>query len=180
MTSDDTLVAMLGMTVSLPNSLFQRGKWRLETAFAAHDDGSRHFSEGPFQNLGLRFCPVRQEGTKPAAWVAHPSRTGRIAAIAETGGEERSTEIDPGISSGREHRALAELKCRHRQFVSPFGTTAIIASLPLLASFRARAEPMVLTRKTIRIIHRNPGASRPQASKAPRNASSEGFFWRCL
>jgi len=98
-------------------------------------------------NFRLAPLPVRQEGTKPAAWVAHPSRTGRIAAIAETGGEDRSTEIDPGISSGREHRALAELKCRHRQFVSPFGTTAIIASLPLLASFRARAEPVVLTRK---------------------------------
>src|SRR5208337_486856 len=36
---------------------------------------------------------------------------------------------------------------RQRQFVSPFGSTAIIASLPLLASFRARAEPVLLMRK---------------------------------
>ena len=56
MTSDDTLVAMLGMTASSRNSLFQRGKWRLETACAAHDDASRYFSEGPFRILGLRFC----------------------------------------------------------------------------------------------------------------------------
>ena len=69
-------------------------------AHDAHDDGSRSFLEGLFRILGLRFCPVRQEGTKPAARAAHPSRTRRIAAIAETGGEERSTKIDPGISSG--------------------------------------------------------------------------------
>jgi hypothetical protein len=56
----------------------------------------------------------------------------------------------------------------------------IIALLPLLASFRARAEPVVLTRKTIRIIFRNPGASRPLACKSDRDADSEGFFWRCL
>jgi len=117
------------------------------TAHDAHDDGSRSFLEGSFRILGLRFCPVRQEGTKPAAWAAHPSRTRRIAAITVTGGEDRSTKIDPGISSGRARRVLAELQCRLRQFVSPFGTTAIIASLPLLASLRARAEPMVLTRK---------------------------------
>ena len=117
------------------------------TAHDAHDDGSRSFLEGLFRILGLRFCPVRQEGTKPAAWAAQPFRTARIAAVAETGGEDRSTEIDPGISSGREHSALAELKCRYRQFVSRFGTTAIIASLPLLASLRAKAEPVVLTRK---------------------------------
>ena len=146
MTSDDTLVAMLGMTASSRNSLFQRGKWRLETACAAHDDASRHFSEGPFRILGLRFCRcVKKEQNQRRAPL--PWRAGGIASVAETGGEDRSTEIDPGTLSEREHRALAELQCRHRQFVSPFGTTAIIASLPLLASFRARAEPVVLTRK---------------------------------
>ncbi len=167
------------MTASSRNSLFRRGKWRLETAGAAHDDGSRSFLEGLFRILGLRFCPVRQEETKPATWVAHPFRSARIAAGAETGGEDRSTEIDPGIKR-REHRALAELQCRHRQFVSAFGSTAIMASLPLLASLRARAEPVEVTRKTIRTIYRNPSASRPLPSKTHRDTNLEGFLWRCL
>jgi hypothetical protein len=180
MTSGDTLVAMLAVVASSPNSLFLKGKWRLETACAARDDGSRSFSEGLFRILGLRFCRcVKKEQNRLRGPLILPE-LGGLLRFAETGGEERSTEIDPGISSGREHRALAELQCRHRQFVSPFGTTAIIASLPLLASFRARAEPVVLTRKAIRIIYRNPSASRPLPSKTDRDTNLEGFFWRCL
>ena len=48
------------------------------------------------------------------------------------------------------------------------------------SKFRARAEPMVLTRKTIRTIYRNPSASRPLPSKTDRDTNLEGFFWRCL
>ena len=47
-------------------------------------------------NFGLALLPVRQERTKPAAWAA-PLQSWRIAAVAETGGEDRSTEIAPEI-----------------------------------------------------------------------------------
>jgi hypothetical protein len=97
---------MLGMTASSRNSLFVKGKWQLEIACAAHDDASRYFSEGPFRILGLRFCRCVKKKSKMGGVGRSPLQSWRIAAVAETGGEDRSTEIDPGISSGREHRAL--------------------------------------------------------------------------
>ena len=171
------------MTASSRNSLFQRGKWRLETACAAHDDGSRHFSEGPFRILGLRFCRCVKKEQNQRGVGRSSLQSWRIAAVAETGGEERSTEIKTEIlkraGTSRAPRQ-SSLRRRQCQFVSPFGSIAIIASLPLLASFRARAEPVVLTRKTIRIIYRDPSASRPLPSKTHRDTNLEGFFWRCL
>ena len=66
MTSDDTLVSMLAVAASSRNSLFCKGKWGLETACAARDDGSRYFSEGLVRILGLRFyrC-VKKEQNQP-------------------------------------------------------------------------------------------------------------------
>lgn len=151
------------------------------TAHDAHDDGSRYFSEGSFRILGLRFCRcVKKEQNQrrgPLTFTELPDCYGR-----GTEGEDRSTEIAleifkrPVISGS----STIQLTAPAMPVCLVLRNTTIIASLPLLASFGARAEPVVLIRKTIRIIYRNPSASRPLPSKTDRDTSLEGFFWRCL
>jgi hypothetical protein len=183
MTSDDTLVAMLAAAASPRNPLFQKGKWRFETACAAHDDGSRYFSEGLSRIFGLRFCrSVKKEQNRrrgPLILAELADRCGRGNRGAKTGARRSIRRFSSGWGVSLNPRR-SSLRRRLCQFVSLFGSTAIIASLPLLASFRARAEPTVLTRKMIRIIYRNPSASRPLPSKTDRDTNLEGFFWRCL
>jgi hypothetical protein len=149
MTSDDTLVAMLAVAASPRNTLFQRGKWPFETAWAAHDDGSRYFSEGLSRIFGLRFCrSVKKEQNRrrgPLTLAELADRCGRGNRGAKTGARRSIRRFQAGGVSLNPRRS--NLRRRQCQFVSPFGSTAIIASLPLLASFRARAEPTVLTRK---------------------------------
>ena len=164
------------------NPLFDREIRLFVTAHDAHDDGSRHFSEGPFRILGLRFCRcVKKEqnqrrGPLNLAELADRRGRGNRGRRPEHG--DRSGDFQAGGDISRPRRS--SLRRRQCQLVSPFGSTANIASLPLLASFGARAEPMVLTRKTIRIIYLNPSASRPRPSKTDRDTNLEGFFWRCL
>ena len=182
MTSDDTLVSMLAVAASSRNSLFCKGKWGRETACAARDDASRYFSEGPFRILGLRFCRCVKKGQN--------RRRGSLI-LPELGGLLRSRK--PGAKNGardqnRDFEGAGDISRPSAiQPTAPampvrlaFGSTAIIASLPLLASFMARAEPVVLHKKTTRITYRNPGASRPLPSKTHRDTNLEGFFWRCL
>jgi hypothetical protein len=134
-------------------------------------------------NFGLALLPVRQERTKPAAWARSPLQSCQIAAVAEIVAQGRSKEINPaifkraGVSRNPRRSSLRRRQC---QFVSPFGSTAIIASCPLLASLQGKSGANGAHKKTIRIIYLNPSASRPLPSKTDRDTNLEGFFWRCL
>ena len=175
MTSDDTLVAMLGMTASSRNSLFQRGKWRLETACAAHDDASRHFSEGPFRILGLRFCRcVKKEQNRRRGSFILPELGGllRSRRPGAKNGARRSRSVDfKRAGASHPHRAnvsaspvcLALRNHRDHRFASTF------------SKFQSKSGA-----GGTRIIYLNPSASRPLPSKTHRDTSLEGFFWRCL
>lgn len=136
----------------------------------------------PLSNFRLALLPVRQERTKPAAWAAHPYRAARLLRSRRPGRRTEHGDQDGDIEAGGSISQSDDLAygVGNASSSPPFGSTAIIASLPLLASFRARAEPVVLIRKTIRIIGRNPSASRPLPSKTDRDTNLEGFFWRCL
>ena len=179
MTSDDTLVAMLAVAASPHNSLFQRGKWRLETACAAHDDGSRHFSAGPFRILGLRFCRcVKKEQTGGVGrssfqnWAdccdrgdgrrrtKHGDRSGAFKRAGASRPRRATVSAPPVCLALRNHRD-------HR-----FAST--------LSKFQSKSGAGGAHKKTIRIIYLNPSASRPLPSKTHRDTNLEGFFWRCL
>jgi len=139
------------------------------------------FRKASFELLACAFAGASRKN-KTSGVGCSSLQKWRIAAVAEIVGQERSKEINPEIfkrAGVSRNPRRSRLRRRQRQFVSPFGSTAIIASLPLLASLRARTEPAILMRKPSRIIFWNPGASRPLASKTARDANSEGFFWRC-
>jgi len=170
---------MPGMTASSRNSLFQRGKWRLETACAAHDDGSRHFSAGPFRILGLRFCRcVKKEQNR---------RRGSFI-LPELGGLLRSRR--PGAKTGA-RRSIRGYQAGGSIAPSPsysVGTASLYrpsepprSSLRFTFSkFQSKSGAGGAHKKTIRIIYLNPSASRPLPSKTHRDTNLEGFLWRCL